>query len=215
MSVKAYRQWRVHDDGTLLSLFHGTEWPVVFRAPRAPQELVEYVVKRLESTQRWENVHSMWWAPANDYPTLAVTQESPRDTMCCCEKCQRTIVQEGLHWKQPLAVGDTIHYFDKVGIYAVRSPKDYYSQFQFLMPALLASGQVELFGHIVEHERGYRAEAALVCGPLELSHGASPELAKKVSDKYECEVTILQAVTNADVAKYYALATIDWIAKPA
>jgi len=187
MSVKAWRQWRVKDDGTLCSLYHPVEWPVVLRAGRPPTEFRECVV-----VQHWDRAGPL--GPHNMEMALRFVEGGEVFPVCVCAECAETANKNGLGWPAAPKPGDILKGFDMTGIYAVRSPKDYYNQWYYAGP--LAQGQVELFGHIVEHERGYRAEAALVCGPLELLRSTSLELAKRVGDKYECEVTVAQEDTT-------------------
>ena len=173
MSIEAWRWWRVNPDGLLESLFLGTKWESPVLTAEFPV-LEVYHAKVLEVVKD----ESSW---SRDYNL--------------CEILEKPNIWGGKAVPMLLPdlkvrpVGAVVEAPCASGIHALR-------ELEPLSEAMLWIGQgspyvggaVRLFGHIVEHERGWRAEKALVSGPLVL-YKDDEALTKRIATRYDCEVT--------------------------
>lgn len=194
MGVRAFRWWRVTPEGVLTSVYQETRWEQpVLTASFVPRESYAGKIVRIVP---YEVLKAEWGNPFpepttnegerhyREQPIVEVALPPPPHPF-------PTKLEYGYHINGQ-QIGDIVPIADPAGIYALREetplagPVFWYA---------VVSGWVSLFGHIVEHEKGYRAEKALVCGPLTL-WGENAELAQRVANRYECEVEAKEALNE-------------------
>lgn len=174
MSIEAWRWWRVNPDGLLESLFLGTKW-------ESPVLAAEYPVLEMHHAKVLEVVKSsnMW----NMTYDLCEIVEQPN---IYGDRGIPLLPDNG----EALPIGAIFETPCYSGIHALRQLEKLSTIMRCLEKggSPYISGAVRLFGHIVEHERGWRAEKALVSGPLVL-YKDDEALAKRIATRYDCEVT--------------------------
>jgi hypothetical protein len=173
MSIEAWRWWRVTEGGKLRSLYLDAVWETPVLTAECPV-LEMYHVKITEPDSH-KGITGISYATGEVIEKPHVWGK------------ERVLIMR----PPEVVIGQIIELPCASGIHALRTLTE-------RVPAILGwfgsseptfvSGAVRLFGHIVEHERGWRAEKALVSGPLTL-YKQDAELAQQLAMRYDCEVT--------------------------
>lgn len=211
MSVRAYRVWVVSAKHQLRSVYARTfYYDIVTTADRIPEL----------GLQRYTFVGNEF-SPVHSSSLLAVfvTKTGDKRLFCMCRTCRQFILMQcdgNLSDKGDLVLGKTTALLEstsQTGIWAFKELSEAqtmacearaFAEDIVGLPAgqipLVAVGAVDLFGHVVEHEKGYRAEKCAIVGPVIVRPArpyafdnrkddivwACPDL-KPLEDRYQCD----------------------------
>jgi hypothetical protein len=193
MSVYGYREWLLQPEGKLRSLYrYQCIWDgPIYKADKPPSL---WTPKEISSVTLFSHTHNV-----ASYIVAFKREPFSSCVLCPCATCSR-FVEPGMEW--PPYPGQIIGVMSAGGIYAFKDEHlishdlgPHMGAFPYqstLFPVepiqYVASGRVELWGKMIEHELGYRSEYARVDSltiPI-----ARAYLRETLSDLYQCDVEV-------------------------